>query len=68
MDVIVVSRAPGVAGFSARVVAPKLERESQKQVDAWKRLLSMKNSQHLRTPPIVSPRNDLRGTSSEILY
>ena len=42
MDVIVVSRAPGVAGFSARVVAPKLERESQKQVDAWKRLLSMR--------------------------
>ena len=42
MDVIVVSRVPGVAGFSARVVAPKLERESQKQVDAWKRLLSMR--------------------------
>ena len=42
MDVIVVSRAPGVAGFSARVVAPKLERESQKQADAWKRLLSMR--------------------------
>ena len=42
MDVIVVSRAPGVAGFSARVVAPKLERESQKQVNAWKRLLSMR--------------------------
>ena len=36
MDVIVVSRAPGVAGFSARVVARKLERESEKQVDAWK--------------------------------
>ena len=42
MDVIVVSRAPGVAGFSARVVARKLERESQKQVDAWKRLVSMR--------------------------
>ena len=42
MDVIVVSRAPGVAGFSARVVARKLERESEKQVDAWKRLLSMR--------------------------
>ena len=42
MDVIVVSRAPGVAGFSARVVARKLERESEKQVDAWKRLLDMR--------------------------
>ena len=42
MDVIVVSRAPGVAGFSARVVARKLERKSQKQVDAWKRLVSMR--------------------------
>ena len=42
MDVIVVSRAPGVAGFSARVVARKLERESQKQMDAWKRLVSMR--------------------------
>ena len=42
MDVIVVSRAPGVAGFSARVVARKLERGSQKQVDAWKRLVSMR--------------------------
>ena len=42
MDVIVVSRAPGVAGFSVRVVARKLERESEKQVDAWRRLLSMR--------------------------
>ena len=42
MDVIVVSRAPGVAGFSTRVVARKLERESEKQVDAWKRLLNMR--------------------------
>jgi len=42
MDVIVVSSVPGVAGFSARDDARKLERESEKQVDAWKRLLSMK--------------------------
>ena len=50
MDVIVVSRVPGVAGFSARVVARKLERESEKQVDAWKRLMRKQP-----TPPIVSP-------------
>lgn len=41
MDVIVVSSVPGVAGFPARVIARKLERESEKQVDAWKRLLSI---------------------------
>ena len=42
MDVIVVSSVPGEAGFSARVVARKLEGESEKQVDAGKRLLSMR--------------------------
>ena len=35
------SSVPGVEGFSARVIARKLERESEKQVDAWKRSLSM---------------------------
>ena len=42
MDVIVVSNVPGVAGFSARVIVRKLQRESEKYVDAWKRLLSMR--------------------------
>lgn len=36
------SSVPGEAGFSARVVARKLEGESEKQVDAGKRLLSMR--------------------------
>lgn len=36
------SSVPGVTGFSALVVARKLERENEKQVDVWKRLLSMR--------------------------